>query len=111
MTLDQTDNEPYKILGTRLWRTFQASSVATKKVLHYLLGEKNEHRITEQGIKECGLHKIYEAHDEDTLRQARIYLANETLRQIREGKLHEFINAKKLKNKEKFKKYAAIFIE
>lgn len=99
------------ILACRLWRTFQASSVSTKKVLHYLLGEKNEHRITEQGLKECGFQKIYEAHDEETLRQARVYLANETLRQIHEGRLNDYINAKKLKNKDKFKKYAAIFVE
>ena len=101
----------YVALGIRLWRTFQASSVSTKKVLHYLLGEKNEHKITEQGLKECHLLKIYEAHDEETLRQARIFLGNECLRQIKSGRLNDYINAKKLKSKDKFRKYVGIFAE
>jgi hypothetical protein len=70
-----------------------------------LLGEKNEHRITEHGIKEYGLHKIYEAYGEKLVRDARVYLASEALRQIKEGRLENFITAKKLKDKEKFRKY------
>ena len=101
----------YVMLAVRLWRTFQASSVSTKKVLHYLLGEKNEHKINEQGLKECHLHKIYEAHDEESLRQARLFLAAETLQQIKDGRLNDFIQAKKLKNKDKFRKYVGIFVE
>lgn len=45
------------------------------------------------------------------MKEARIFLANETLRQIKEGKLNEYLNSKKLKDKERFKKYIDIFIE
>ena len=78
--------------------------------MHYLLGEKNEHPITEAGLKEYGLLKIYEAYDLETMRQARIYLQNETLRQISEGRLEDYINGKKLKDKDKFKRYVTIFV-
>jgi len=43
-----------------MWKTFRQSAVSTKKILHYLLGEHNEHSITEAGLKTFGLHKIYE---------------------------------------------------
>lgn len=79
--------------------------------MHYLLGEKNEHKITEQGIKEYGLYKIYEVYGEKLVQEARKFLASETLRQIKEGKLESYITAKKLKDKEKFKKYVEIFVE
>lgn len=49
--------------------------------------------------------KIYDAYDEETMREARLYLASEALRQIREGKLEEYINGKRLKDKDKFKRY------
>lgn len=45
------------------------------------------------------------------MQEAKKYLAAETLRQIREGKLETYINAKKLKDKEKFRKYVNIFVE
>jgi hypothetical protein len=34
-----------------MWKIFKNSSISTKKILHFLLGEKNEHRITEEGIR------------------------------------------------------------
>jgi len=39
------------------------------------------------------------------MKEARSYLANESLRQIEEGKLEDYINSKKLKDKERFKRY------
>ena len=94
-----------------MWKIFKNSSVSTKKILHYLLGERNQHKITEDGIKQYGLQKIFETHGERLMREARIYLARETLRQIKGGKLDDYITAKKLKDKEKFKKYVDIFVE
>ena len=41
---------------------------------------------------------------------ARRYLAEQTLRQIEEGKLREYIDAKKLKDKTRFWKYVQIFV-
>lgn len=47
-------------VAAKLWKSFKQSAISTKKVLHYLLGAKNEHKITEAGLKEFGLHKIYD---------------------------------------------------
>lgn len=62
---------------------FKQSAISTKKALHYLLGERNEHKITDGGLKEFGLLKIYEEHSEKVMKEARGYLASETLRQIK----------------------------
>ena len=70
-----------------MWKTFKNSTVSNKKVLHFLLGERNEHAITEEGLIEYGLHKIYESHTGETMREARVYLASEVLSQIKEGRL------------------------
>jgi hypothetical protein len=48
----------YQIAALRLWKAFQQSSYSTKKILHYLLGEKNEHKVTNEGLREYGLYKI-----------------------------------------------------
>ena len=47
-------------VAAKLWKSFKQSAISTKKVLHYLLGAKNEHKITEAGLKEFGFHKIYD---------------------------------------------------
>lgn len=70
---DKTTND-YRAAAAKLWKTFKNSSVSTKKVLHFLLGEKNEHPITDAALKEYGLLKTYDAYDPETMRQARIYL-------------------------------------
>ena len=95
---DKTVND-YRTAAVKLWKTFKNSSVSTKKVLHFLLGEKNEHPITDHNLKEYGLLKIYDAYDRETMREARIFLQMEALRQIREGRLNDYIEGKKLKDK------------
>ena len=47
---DKTIND-YRAAAAKLWKTFKNSNVSTKKVLHFLLGEKNEHPITEASLK------------------------------------------------------------
>lgn len=101
----------YQVAAARLWKHFKNSTVSTKKILHYMLGERNEHPITEAGLKEYGLTKIYDAYGEQTMREARAYLSREALRQIAQGRLEVYISAKKLKDKEKFRRYVEIFVE
>lgn len=104
-------HKEYQLAGARLWKVFKQSNFSTKKILHFLLGEQNEHKVTEGGLKEYGLLKVYEEYGEEVMREARNYLGKETLRQIQEGKLEEYIEAKKLKDKEKFRRYVGIFVE
>lgn len=54
---------------------------------------------------------MYEEYSEKVMREARNFLAAQTLSQIREGKLSDYIDGKKLKDKQQFKKYVQIFVE
>ncbi len=45
------------------------------------------------------------------VRESRKYLLSESLRQIKEGCLDAYFANKKIKDKEKFKKYVDIFIQ
>lgn len=43
------------------------------------------------------------------MNEARRYLADCTLKQIKEGKLKEYLDGKKLKDKDRFRRYVEIF--
>jgi len=45
------------------------------------------------------------------MKEARIFLANETLNQIKDGKLNDYLKEKKLKDKDRFKQYIDFFVE
>jgi hypothetical protein len=74
---------PYQEAAAKLWKAFSHSPISTKKVLHYIFGERNEHKITEEGLKECGFSKVYDEYSEKVMREARNFLATETLSQIK----------------------------
>ena len=44
-------NNDYLKAATKLWKVFSSSKVCTKKVLHFLLGDKNEHKTTTEDIR------------------------------------------------------------
>ena len=44
-------NYDYLKAATKLWKVFSSSKVCTKKVLHFLLGDKNEHKTTTEDIR------------------------------------------------------------
>jgi hypothetical protein len=41
ITQEDKSLNDYRAAAAKLWKTFKNSNVSTKKVLHYLLGEKN----------------------------------------------------------------------
>ena len=49
--IDEETASDCERIASRLWKAFKASTISTKKVLHFLLGEKNEHAITDNGLK------------------------------------------------------------
>lgn len=101
----------YLKAATKLWKIFSSSKVCTKKVLHFLLGDKNEHQTTAEDLREFGFSKLYEHYGEKVIRDARVFLLQETLRQIQEGVLESYFEHKKLKDKDKFQRYVKIFVE
>lgn len=42
------------IVAKRLWKIFKESNVTAKKMLHYILGEKNEHTINVKLLDKYG---------------------------------------------------------
>jgi hypothetical protein len=42
---DKTGKDYVKV-AAKLWRAFSQSKICTKKILHFLLGDRNEHQIT-----------------------------------------------------------------
>jgi len=41
----------YVRAAAKLWKVFAQSKICTKKVLHFLLGERNEHQITTEDLR------------------------------------------------------------
>ena len=94
-----------------MWQIFKKSSSNTKKTLHFLMGQKNEHPITDANLKECHLYHLYHQKGEDTMRKAREFLTALVLEQVRGGCIEAYLADKKMKDKEMFKKYVGMFLE
>jgi len=41
----------YVTAASKLWKIFAQSKICTKKVLHFLLGVRNEHQITTEDLR------------------------------------------------------------
>lgn len=50
------------IVAKKLWKIFKESTVTAKKMLHYILGEKNEHSINLKLLEKYGFREVYEEH-------------------------------------------------
>lgn len=46
MPTEDKISKDYMRAAVKLWKTFSLSKICTKKVLHFLLGDRNEHQIT-----------------------------------------------------------------
>ena len=75
-------NRDYLKAATKLWKVFSSSKICTKKVLHFLLGDHNEHKTTAEDLRVFGFSKLYDHYGERIIREARVFLLRETLRQI-----------------------------
>jgi len=43
---EDKQSKEYVKVAAKLWKAFSQSKICTKKILHFLLGDKNEHEIT-----------------------------------------------------------------
>ena len=103
--------EPYHKVAFKLWKQFKKSNCCNKKILHFLLGENNEHPITTSSLKKFDLLAIYQQEHEDILREARIFLSKEVLRQVTSNNVETYLLGRKLKSKARFAKYFQFFLE
>lgn len=87
-------------VAAKLWRAFSQSKICTKKVLHFLLGDRNEHQITNEDLRQFGFAKIYDSCGDKVVREARRFMLEEVLRQIKEENvLEQYFEHKKIKDK------------
>ena len=93
----------YVKVAAKLWKAFSQSKICTKKILHFLLGDKNEHKITIEDLRQFGFAKIYDSYGEKLVRESRVFMMQEVLRQIKdENCLDVYFEHKKIKDKKKF---------
>ena len=70
----ESDDE-YKIAAHQLWRAYVECPNKTRKILHFLFNENNEHKIKEKDLHAYGLWKIYEEHGSRVISKAKNYLS------------------------------------
>jgi len=84
-------------------------NVKTKKILHFVFNEKNEHQIKEQELKTYGLLGVYQHYGEEVISQAKNYLSKLAIDQIDESNILGYMKTRKMKKTEGFTEYVMSF--
>ncbi len=71
------------LVAKKLWKIFKESTVTAKKMLHYILGEKNEHSINFKLLDKYGFRDVYEEYPEWLINEAKAFLRIEALNQLK----------------------------
>ena len=104
-------SDPVNKAAMELWEGFKKSPCLKKKILHYVLGDKNEYEVTAAGLKETSLKEVYAHFDHETLRKARIVLAEQVQEQLTADLVERYLVNRRLRLKARFKKYAHLLVE
>ncbi len=86
------------IVAKKLWKIFKDSTVTAKKMLHYILGQKNEHVINFKLLQKYGFREIYQAYPEYMINQAKAFLRIEALNQLKQANLNKYTSKRRIKN-------------
>lgn len=109
--MDASDATPHVQAAHKMWRIFKKSKCHIKKILHFMLGAKNEHQISSSALRSFGLFRVYQEFDEATLTEARVFLSQEVQRQLEGEALDFYLKGRQLKEKGKFRKYMEFFLD
>lgn len=107
-TFEEGD-EVYKHAAKDIWNAYVAGDVKTKKVLHFVFNEKNEHRIRDSELKSCGLWEVYQKYESSVISQAKNYLSKLAIDQIDESNIQGYVRTRKMKKTECFSEYVLSF--
>jgi hypothetical protein len=80
-------DEEYKMAARDLWRIYSAGDVKTKKILHFIFNEKNEHSINDCELRAYGLWEVYQQYGPGVISKAKNYLSKLALDQIDEDSI------------------------
>lgn len=104
-----TSDEEFKLAARDIWRAYVEGEIKTKKILHFVFNEKNEHAVTEAELKNYGLLDVYQLYDMEVISEAKNYLSKLASDQIREESIDIYIKSRKMKKTEGFKEYILNF--
>lgn len=57
-----SSNESYKLAATEIWKQYLTLEIKTKRILHYIFNENNEHVINDSELHTYGLWEIYQSY-------------------------------------------------
>jgi hypothetical protein len=83
--------------------------VKTKRVLHFVFNERNEHSINEPELRTYGLLEIHQRYGQDVVSQAKNYISKLAIDQIDEPNLEGYLRTRKIKRMEGLKHYILSF--
>jgi hypothetical protein len=79
--------------------------VKTKRILHFVFNERNEHPSSEAELRSYGLLATHQAYGEQTVSRAKNYLSKLAIDQIDEQNLDGYLMTRKIKRREGLKEY------
>jgi hypothetical protein len=83
--------------------------IKTKRILHYIFNESNEHIINDVELQAYGLWEILQTYGADTFNRAKTFLSKLAIDQIDEENIEGYLKTRKLKRHEGFKEYIIQF--
>lgn len=101
----ETNDELYKMAALEIWAAYSRGDIKTKRILHFVFNEKNEHMINDPELKTYGLWSIYHTYGEEVISQAKAFLSKLAIDQLDDQNIEGYLKTRKLKSKEGFKEY------
>lgn len=103
------EEEEFKLAARDIWRAYVGGDIKTKKILHFVFNEKNEHQVTEAELKAYGLLEVFQLYEMEVIVKAKNYLSRLAIDQIDEENIENYIKSRKMKKTEGFKEYILNF--
>lgn len=104
------DNEDlYKKVAHQLWIKYFLSDIKTKKILHSVFNERNEHQSSEAELRVYDFWELYQTYGEKMLNMAKDHLSRIAIEQINETSIDCYLLTRKFKKREGFKEYILQF--
>lgn len=96
-------------LALALWRVFASHPSPSKKLLHFIFNDYNEYPIQPAELRRLGFEEIYRAASREELGAAKELLTRVGVAQLREERVEEYLEGRRIKNPAKFKRYVLLF--
>lgn len=103
------DDDIFKKVAVEIWKAYEKSQIRTKRILHFVFNERNEHAVNEPELKTYGMWHILRTFGEEALCDAKNYLAKLAIDQLDHHSIDNYLSTRKLKSKDQFRGYILAF--